>query len=202
MEEDYLLYNLDENFESSWFPTNNKFYIRASEDFVKKSNENIHNINFIKGNIMDTIKNIPSNSIDFAIDTCAMHIFINNELINEISRVLKPNGYLLSIGDIANPYLGRFDEEFHYPNVYKDKISYNPNLQLVKPFDYDNWDKELQDYCNIIKRKNIDYRDLSLMNMKSDPKYIGYKNIPSYPIFIWTSTYLLKKNNQYFITNI
>lgn len=106
------VFNLDENFENSWFPTNNKFYIRASELFINESNKNIQNINFIRGNIMDTIKTISSNTIDFAIDTCAMHIFINDELINEITRVLKPNGYLLSVGDIANPYLGKCDNEF------------------------------------------------------------------------------------------
>ena len=29
--------------------------------------------------------------------------------------------------------------------------------------------------------------------MKSDPQHIPYKNIPTYPIHIWTATYLLQK---------
>jgi SAM-dependent methyltransferase len=191
---DCIVYNLDENFETSWFPTNGKFYIRASNNFINESKQNINNINYIRGNIIETIKKIPSNSIDFAIDTCAMHIFITDELINEITRVLKPNGYLLSVGDIANPFLGRCDEEFFYPKVLQQKISVNPNLQLVSPFDYDSWDQELKDYNNIQKRKNVNYNDLSLINMKSDPSQIPYKNIPIYPIHIWTATYLLQKN--------
>lgn len=187
------VYNLDQMFTESWFPTQDKFYIRASQSFITESNRNINNINFIQGNIMDTIKTLPSNSIDLAIDTCAMHLFINDELINEITRVLKPNGYLLSVGDIANPYLGKCDNEFYYPKDFQQKISVNPKLQLVKPFDYDTWDNDLKDFVNIVKRKNVNYNDLSLLNMKSDPTSIPYKNIPIYPIHIWTATYLLQK---------
>lgn len=185
--------NLDGTFDSTWFPTNGRYYTRATDDFVNESNRNIGNLSFIKGDIMDTIKTIPSNSIDFAIDTCAMHIFINDQLINEITRVLKPNGYLLSVGDIANPYLGRCDNEFMYPDEFKTKISVNQNLRLVEPFDYETWDAELKDRSNIVIRKNVDYNNLSLMNMKSDPHHIPYKNIPTYPIHIWTATYLLQK---------
>ena len=185
--------NLDENFEFSWFPTNGKYYIRATNEFISESNANIKNINYIRGNILNTIKLIPSNTIDFAIDTCSIHCFITDELINEITRVLKPNGYLLSVGDIANPYLGKCDEEFFYPKVLQQKICVNPQLKLVEPFDYDSWDERLKDHDNIIIRKNLDYNDLSLMNMKSDPAHIPYKNIPTYPIHIWTATYLLKK---------
>lgn len=189
------VYNLDETY-TGWFPTHpvhNKFYIRASQDFIDESNANMCNIKFIRGNIFETIKNIPSNSIDFAVDTCAMHIFINDEIINEISRVLKPNGYLLSVGDIANPYLGKYDKEFLYPLDFQKQVSVNPYLKLVEPFDYYTWDKELKNHDNIIIRRNVDYNDLSLMNMKSDPQYINYGNIPLYPIHIWTATYLLQK---------
>lgn len=186
--------NLDQEFNSSWFPTNGKYYIRASEDFVKESNSNLQNINYVQGNIINTIKEIPSESIDIAIDTCAMHIFINDELINEITRILKPNGYLLSVGDIANPYLGKNDNEFLYPKDFQKAISINSKLKLIEPFDYDSWDNELKTFDNIVIRKNVDYNDLSLMNMKSDPKHIPYNNIPTFPIHIWTATYLLKKN--------
>lgn len=188
------VYNLDENFETSWFPTNDKYYIRATDEFITESNKHFENIKWIRGNIMETIKTIPSQSIDFAIDTCAMHIFINDELINEITRVLKPNGYLLSVGDIANPHLGKCDTEFYYPLDLKQKFSVNTNLQLVEPFDYNHWDEELTDFRNIIKRRNVNYNDLSLINMKNDPKHIPYKTIPTLPIHIWTGTYLLQKN--------
>jgi SAM-dependent methyltransferase len=187
------VYNLDENFETSWFPVNGKYYIRASNEFISESDKNISNINYIRGNIMQTIKSIPSNSIDFAIDTCAMHIFINDELINEITRVLKPDGYLLSVGDIANPHLGPWDDEFYYPKDLQKKLTVNPRLQLVEPFDYDHWDDKLKDFTDICKRKHVDYNDLSLMNMKADPQCIPYKNIPSLGIHIWTATYLLQK---------
>ena len=187
------VYNLDENFETSWFPTKGKYYIRASDNFITESDMHFDNIKWIRGNIMDTIKNIPSGSIDFAVDTCAMHIFINDELIHEITRVLKPNGYLLSVGDTANPHLGNCDIEFYYPVDLQKKITVNPRLQLVTPFDYEHWDEELTDFRNIIKRRNVDYNDLSLINMKNDPKHIPYKNIPTLPIHIWTTTYLLQK---------
>jgi SAM-dependent methyltransferase len=187
------VFNLDENFNETWFPTHGKYYVKASQDFINESNKNLKNITYLKGNIMQTIKYISNNSIDIAIDTCAMHIFINNELINEITRVLKPNGYLLSVGDIANPYLGKCDNEFYYPKDFLVKLTCNKNLKIVEPFDYDNWDNELKDYDNIIPRKNVDYNNLSLINMKSDPTKIPYKNIPTYPIHIWTATYLLQK---------
>lgn len=188
------VYNLDENFGSSWFPTNGKYYIRATNDFINESNENINNIKWLNGDILKTIKSIPSNSIDFAIDTCAMHIFITDELINEITRVLKPNGYLLSVGDVANPYLGKCDGEFFYPQELQRKISINPQLKLVEPFDYNTWDEILKNHDNITIRKNVNYDDLSLIHMKSDPAHIPYHNIPTYPIHIWTATYLLVKN--------
>lgn len=190
------VYNLDENFERGWFPTRGKYYTRATNEFVTESDKNIDNIKFIRGNIMSTIKSIPSNSIDFALDTCAMHIFINDELINEITRILKPGGYLLSVGDIANPHLGPWDEEFYYPKDLQKKITVNPNLQLVEPFDYEHWDDKLKDLNGVCKRKNLNYKDLSLMNMKADPQHVPYKNIPRYGIHIWTATYLLQKNQS------
>lgn len=55
---------------------------------------------------------------------------------------------------------------FFYPNVFAEKISVNPQLKLVEPFNYDNWDEILKDHNNIVIRKNVNYNDLSLLNMK------------------------------------
>ena len=188
----YRFFNLDNNFDNTWFPTNGKYYIRASQDFIDKNNKNLKNITHLKGNIHQTIKYISNNSIDIVIAS-AMHVFINDEFMNQITRVIKPNGYLLCICDIANPYLGKCDNEFCYPKDFLLKLICNKNLKIVEPFDYNNWDNELKDYDNIIPRKNVDYNNLSLINMKSDPTKIPYKNIPTYPIHIWTATYLLQK---------
>ena len=188
------VYNLDMNFSTGWFPIKDKYYLRASDEFVDESNRNINNIHYIEGDIIKTIKNIPSESIDCAIDTCAMHIFISNELIDEISRILKPGGYLLSIGDTANPYLGRCDKEFMYPPDMLEILSSNEKLKIVHPYNYTLWEQELKDYKNIIPRTNINYNNLSLINMIYDPDSIPYGNIPSYPISIWPTTFLLIKN--------
>ena len=49
------------------------------------------------------------------------------------------------------------------------------------------------DFRHIIQRKNVDYTDLSLMNMKNDPKYLNFGNVATYPIHIWAATYVLQK---------
>ena len=177
---------------------NGKYYIGTTKAFMEESESNISNIKYVHGNIFETIKTIESNSIDAVIDTCSLHIFIGdgtNGILEEIYRVLKPGGYLISIGDVANPNLGRFDNEFKYPKDMADAISRNSGLKLIEPYDYDTWESELVDRENIIPRRNVDYNDLSLMNMKNDPGLIPYGNIPSYPIHLWTSTYILKKDS-------
>lgn len=190
-----LVFNLDINFTDTWFPTiDNKYYQNSTPEFIQKSDENLHNIFKIKGDAIESLKGIPSNSVDAVIDLCALHIFLKNgSIMNEISRVLKPEGYMISIGDIANPYLGKTDAEFLYPLEMAKRLSTNKDLQLIKPYDYETWEKELINYDNLIPRKNVNYNDLSLMNMKNDPSSIPYKNIPRYPIYIWTGIFVLQK---------
>lgn len=192
------VYNLDYNF-LGWFPFKGKYNLYATDEFINLSNKNISNIEFIQGNILDTIKNIPDESIDCVIDTCSLHIFIGdgtNGIMDQISRILKSDGYFISVGDIANINLGKCDIEFKYPDDMAKILNSNENLKLIEPYDYDTWDDELKDYNNIIDRKEIDFNDLSLINMKNDPTKIPYGNISTYPIHLWTSTYILKKNNN------
>jgi SAM-dependent methyltransferase len=190
--------NLDLNFNASWFQTHNKYYKHATPQFIEESEKNLKNIQFIAGNIHDTIKSIPSNSIDAAVDTCALHVFIgdgNNNLINEIHRILKPNGYFVSIGDIANPHLGKSDIEFKFPKDMAFVLSKNPGLTLVEPYDYDTWDEYTKNRQNAITRTCYNPKQLSLKNMLYDPKSIPYNNIPILPIYIWTATYILQKTS-------
>jgi len=188
------IYNLDLFPDSAWFPTNGKFYVGASAEFIEESKKNIHNISFITGDILTTIKNIPANSIDAALDTCALHQFVSDELMHEIERVLKPGGYMISIGDVANPHLGGHDVEFYYPLDLMKMLTVNDNLKLIEPYDYETWESELINTDNIIPRKYIDYNNLSLMNMKNTPSSIQYGNIPRLNINLWTATYVLRKS--------
>lgn len=192
------VYNLDINFTDSWFPTiHNKYYTRSSPEFIAESEKNAGNITQVHGDALTSLKSFPSNSIDAVVDLCALHIFLKDgSIMNEISRVLKPKGFMISIGDIANPHLGRCDDEFLYPNDMAKTLSTNENLQLLEPYDYDTWEEELQNYEHLIPRRNVDYSDLSLMNMKNDPSSIPYKNIPKYPIYIWTGIFVLQKKND------
>jgi SAM-dependent methyltransferase len=191
--------NMDIDFERTWFPTQGKYYIRASPQFIAESEKNATRIQYMRGSVFDEIKKIPSNSVDAAIETCAIHLFIGdgrNGLMDQIARILKPGGYFISIGDVANPHLGKCDHEFQYPKEMAQALCANAHLQLVKPYDYETWEKELTDYTHIIPRRNVDYTELSLLNMKNDPKSIPYNNVPTYPIHLWTATYILQKDQE------
>ena len=194
--------NLDINFTYSWFPIIGKYYLNATNKFIEESDQNISNIYFIEGNIYETIKNINSHSIDCVIDTCSLHTMIgvydNNmytgnirnesddaEFINEISRVLKPGGYFISVGDIANPHLGNYNSLFKYPNNMAKILNTNETLKLIEPYDYDTWEDELKTNDNFTKQKHVNFKDLSLINMK-------YKE-PVGGIYLWVATYILKK---------
>ena len=61
----------------------------------------------------------------------------DEEFINEISRVLKPDSYFISIGDIANPYLGYYTSLFKYPKDMARILNQTKNLKLIEPYDYD-----------------------------------------------------------------
>lgn len=190
------VYNIDLTFDKTWFPTiNNKYYTRCTPEFIKESEKNYSNIIHMCGDAHNLIRHLPSNSLDAVLDTCALHTFLGDgSIMDEISRVLKPGGHMISIGDIANPHLGKCDEEFLYPKDMAKKLSRNSSLQLVEPYDYETWEEDLKTYENMVPRKNMDYTDLSLMNMKNDPSSIPYHNIPHYPIYIWTGIFVLQKN--------
>lgn len=190
------VFNLDTNFTDAQFPViHSRYYHHCSPEFMKTSDKNLHNIFRIKGDAMETLKGIPTNSIDAVIDVCALHIFLKDgSIMNEISRVLKPKGYMISVGDVANPYLGKTDEEFLYPLETARRLSIHKDLQLIKPYDYETWEDELKNYNHLSPRKCVDYNDLSLMNMKYDPSGISYHNVPILPIHLWVGIFVLQKN--------
>jgi SAM-dependent methyltransferase len=190
------VFNLDINFTDATFPIiHNRYYENCTPEFIKESDKNLHNIIRINGDALETLKGIPTDSIDAVIDLCALHIFLKDgTIMNEISRVLKPKGHMISIGDIANPHLGKTDEEFLYPVEMARRLSTHADLQLIEPYDYETWEKELLDHDNLLPRKNVDYNDLSLMNMKTNPSCISYHNVPILPIHIWTGIFVLQKN--------
>jgi SAM-dependent methyltransferase len=199
------IYNLDINFDSSWFPTIGKYYVNATKKFIKESNKNISNITFIKGDIYETVKNIENNSINCVIDTCSLHTLIGSnlyvdknkiqtpqKLINEISRVLKSGGYFISVGDIANPHLGQSVDLFKYPKDMANILNQNESLKLLEPYDYDTWDDELKNYNIFSDKKSVNLKDLSLINMKYHPDRLPLKGTYG-KVYLWVSTYILKK---------
>lgn len=189
------VFNLDVNFTDAWFPLiHNRYYSRCTPEFIEESDRNLENIIRIRGDALETLRGIPSNSMDAVIDVCALHIFIKDgKIMDEISRVLKPSGHMISIGDIANPHLDKCDEEFFYPMDMAKTLSVNKDLQLIEPYDYQTWEEELTNFDNLMPRKNMDYSDLSLLNMKTDPKCISYHNVPILPIHLWTGIFVLQK---------
>jgi len=178
------------------FPTNGKYYDKATPEFVAESEKNFHNVSWIQGDILQTIKDVEDNSIDAIIDTCSLHIFISdgsNTLINEFNRVLKPGGHLISIGDVANPNLGLQDSQFQYPDNMALALSANENLKLIEPTDYTTWEPELMDHSGLCGKTHINYDDLSLIHMKYDPMQVRWGNIPSMKIHLWVATFVLQK---------
>ena len=164
-------------------------------------NKNISNINFIAGDMYETIKDIEDNSIDCLIDTCSIHTFIeenehqiSKKLLDQITRILKPGGYLISVGDISNPNLGNYSDLFKYPNNMAEILSQNENLKLIKPYDYKTWENELKDYNNLMVKKSVNLKDLSLINMKYDPIDGPLKGSFD-SVYLWVATYILKKQN-------
>ena len=195
------VYNFDLFFTHTWFPTINKFYVNATDKFINESNKNISNINFIAGDMYETIKDIEDNSIDCLIDTCSIHTFIeenehqiSKKLLDQITRILKPGGYLISVGDISNPNLGNYSDLFKYPNNMAEILSQNENLKLIKPYDYKTWENELKDYNNLMVKKSVNLKDLSLINMKYDPIDGPLKGSFD-SVYLWVATYILKKQN-------
>lgn len=187
--------NLDVG-EVSWFECVGKYYKGASTSFVEESNKHLNNHRFIFGNAIGSIHALPDNSADAIIDVCSMHIFLGdgtNGLVDEIFRVLKPGGYLISVGDIANPYIGGTDEEFKHPSEIQRILTKNSGLQLLAPFDYATLDLEITKAENVVTRKAFDFNDLSLLNLHYDPKSVNYGNIPILPIHLWVATFIMEK---------
>lgn len=142
------VYNLDFSFDG-WFPTKDGYYTRINDEYKKLFDNHKKNIEYIQGDINETIKNIESNSIDCMVDGCSLihmlNSFKNKNLIKEIERVLKPNAVFISVCDIANPFLSNYEDcEFFYPNNLVNFIHNECKLKLIEPFDYDNWEDKLK----------------------------------------------------------
>jgi len=142
------VYNLDFSFDG-WFPTKNGYYTKINNEFKKLFDNHKKNIEYIQGDINETIKNIETNSIDCMVDGCSvihmLNSFKNKDLIKEIERVLKPNAVFISVCDILNPFLSNYEDcEFFYPNNLINFFHNESKLKLIQPYDYDNWEEKLK----------------------------------------------------------
>lgn len=190
--------NLDIQFGGTWFPTSGRFYTRASPEFVAAARAGMRRITDVPGGI-ESIVQVPAASIDAVIDVCSLHTFLIDDspgpkrswIPPEIGRVLRPGGYFISVGDIANPYLGKCDREFHFPEKMLELLE-DDSLELLLPADY-SWEEELQDPGGLVPRRNVDYSNLSGLNMKYDPASVGYNNVPILPIHIWPATFAFRR---------
>ena len=188
--------NLDIGFTGSWFYTVDMLYQHVNPTWAKVAKSADKRITRIAGDIYATIAQLESESIDIAIDVCAMHTFLEDPatLLNQIKRVLKPGGHLISVGDVANP-IARNDNHFRYPQEYADLLV-SGGLKLLEPYDYQTWEPFLTQRENAIARGQFNPDSLDLKAMFFDPASIPYGNVPSYPIYIWVATYILQKETH------
>lgn len=191
-----VVQNLDIQFGGSWFPTTAGYYTGASPAFVQRARELSHNVKLV-GKGVEALFDLAPASVDAVVDVCSLHTFLVDDkgtppwIPGEIARVLRSGGYFISVGDVANPHLGKCDREFHYPETML-QLLHHPDLELLTPADY-LWEKELKTPEGLVPRRNVDYSDLSLLNMKYDPASVGYNNVPVLPIHIWTATFAFRR---------
>ena len=149
-------------FEKTWFPINDQGFYTKSNGLPTIR----ENIQYIQDDFLKFVRNIPNNSIDFYVDGCSMIHFDTQtrysqndgvlDAVREITRTLKPGGYLISTSHVAHPSAPEFHDMLHPQRLGSYLAS--SGLKYVTKVDWEA-DEFFQDlgnahYCDTEIRKN------------------------------------------------
>lgn len=152
--------NVERKFGANWFPKD------IGLDVVETDN-----LKLIEMDFLDYTKNVESNSVDVVIDGCSIiHFDPNKEYkqsglyatYNEISRILKDDGFLIVVSDILHPYSEVEDDtgEFMNPKelikrIKSSGLSPSKKLKIETSKNIGALEKKGSGHYGI-KNKNID----------------------------------------------